>query len=141
MTLEIQVLAWDRHKNVTGLNRLMRLDDGYVTPGNMCSGRWICQPRQYVQWTMDMSPQAICAEDRYINLDMIHFLLNGQLFSMYKPTLQMCSKCIMKRKKETILTTAISNNLLIEILVQFWYQYKMRETNKRSDNTNITDKH
>jgi hypothetical protein len=23
MTLEIQVLAWDRHKNVAGLNRLM----------------------------------------------------------------------------------------------------------------------
>ena len=23
MTLEIQVLAWDRHKNVVGLNRLM----------------------------------------------------------------------------------------------------------------------
>ena len=63
MTLEIQVIAWDRHKNVTGLNRLMRLDDRYVTPGNMCSGRWICQPRQYVQWTMDMSPQAICAVD------------------------------------------------------------------------------
>ena len=26
-------------------------------------GRWICHPRQYVQWTMDMSPQSICAVD------------------------------------------------------------------------------
>ena len=26
MTLEIQVLAWDRHKNVAGLNQLMECE-------------------------------------------------------------------------------------------------------------------
>jgi hypothetical protein len=30
MTLEIQVLAWDRHKNMTGLKRLTRLGVYYT---------------------------------------------------------------------------------------------------------------
>jgi len=36
MTLEIQILAWDRHKNVAGLNRLMETQP---SPLGIC---WIC---------------------------------------------------------------------------------------------------
>ena len=38
MTLEIRVLAWDRHKNVVGLNRLMAFQpsplDNLISNGN-----------------------------------------------------------------------------------------------------------
>ena len=44
MTLEIQFLFWDMHKNVAGLNRLMR---SYPSPLN-----WISNSNTYVKKTI-----------------------------------------------------------------------------------------
>jgi len=44
MTLEIQVLAWDRHKHVAGLNRLMGLQcspfDNWISSGHTYISKW-----------------------------------------------------------------------------------------------------
>jgi hypothetical protein len=41
MTLEIQVLAWDRHKNVTGLNWLMGIPTSLLD-------NWISNDNTYI---------------------------------------------------------------------------------------------